>query len=56
LARRVLWPDVSYHELTLDGQVLRAKVASMTLAQFADAAGGKDFDTTIWARFVQPSA
>jgi hypothetical protein len=31
---RILWPDVSYHELTHEGQVLRAKVASMTLSQF----------------------
>jgi hypothetical protein len=34
VATRLLWPDVSYHELELDGQVLRAKVATMTLAQF----------------------
>ncbi|WP_297507908.1 hypothetical protein [uncultured Caulobacter sp.] len=53
---RVLWPDVSYHELTLDGQTLRAKVASMTLARFQRAASGAGLDTTIWARFVQPSA
>jgi hypothetical protein len=56
LFTRILWPDVSYHELTHEGQVLRAKVASMALSQFERAAGGMDFDTTIWARFVQPSA
>jgi hypothetical protein len=56
LATRLLWPDVSYHELALDGQVLRAKVASMTLAQFQRAVTGRGADTTIWARFVQPSA
>jgi hypothetical protein len=32
---RILWPDVSYHELEQEGQVLRAKVASMTLASSA---------------------
>jgi len=53
---RILWPDVSYHELKLGGEVLRAKVASMTLAQFQRAVGGAGADTTIWARFVQPSA
>ncbi|MET3666006.1 hypothetical protein [Caulobacter sp. 1776] len=53
---RILWPDVSYHELERQGQVLRAKVASMTLAQFQRAASGAGADTTIWARFVQPSA
>ena len=40
LATRLLWPDVSYHELELDGQVLRAKVATMTLAQFQAATRG----------------
>ena len=53
---RLLWPDVSYHEIELDGQALRAKVASMTLAQFQRAVTGAGADTTIWARFVQPSA
>jgi hypothetical protein len=55
LATRLLWPDVSYHELELDGQVLRAKVATMTLAQFEAATRGQGIDTTIWARFVQPA-
>ena len=55
LATRLLWPDVSYHELELDGQVLRAKVATMTLAQFRKATRGEGIDTTIWARFVQPA-
>ena len=53
---RVLWPDVSYHEIEHDGRILRAKVASMTLDQFALAARGSEMDTTIWTRFVQPSA
>ena len=55
LATRVLWPDVSYHELEIDGRVLRAKVATMTLAQFRKATRGEGIDTTIWARFVQPA-
>lgn len=55
LATRLLWPDVSYHELEIDGQVLRAKVATMTLAQFRSATRGEGIDTTIWARFVQPA-
>ncbi|UAL08822.1 hypothetical protein [Caulobacter segnis] len=53
---RILWPDVSYHELAHEGRMLRAKVASMTLAQFQRAAAGETKDTTIWARFVQPCA
>ncbi|WP_379922897.1 hypothetical protein [Erythrobacter sp. R86502] len=51
-----IWPQVSYHERDHGGTVLRAKVATMTLATFARAAEGVLTDTTIWARFVQPSA
>lgn len=51
-----IWPRVSYHERPHDGMTLRAKVATMRLATFARAAGGELADTTIWARFVQPSA
>lgn len=51
-----MWPRVSYHEWTFEGAELRAKVAAMSLAKFVEAAGGSLLDTTIWARFVQPSA
>lgn len=50
-----IWPRVSYHERAIAGTTLRAKVASMRLSTFAKAAGGELADTTIWARFVQPS-
>ncbi|QGN55548.1 hypothetical protein [Novosphingobium sp. Gsoil 351] len=50
-----LWPRVSYHEREDGGRTLRAKVATMTLATFAAAVAGETLDTTIWARFVQPS-
>ncbi len=53
---RGLWPRVSYHEWEHGGTPLRAKVATMTLAKFAEAASGELLDTTVWARFVQPSA
>lgn len=53
---RGIWPRVSYHEWSFGGTPLRAKAASMTLAKFAEAASGNLLDTTIWARFVQPSA
>ena len=53
---RGLWPRVSYRERPHGDAVLRAKVATMTLATFARAARGEARDTTIWARFVQPSA
>jgi hypothetical protein len=55
LAERVLWPEVSYHELDIDGVLLRAKVATMPLSVFLKAAEGRTLDTTIWTRFVQPA-
>ena len=54
--RERVWPRVSYREWRLDGKVLRAKIATMSLAKFAEAARGESRDTTIWSRFVQPSA
>jgi hypothetical protein len=53
---RGLWPQVSYREWDHAGTPLRGKIATMSLAKFAQAAGGETIDTTIWARFVQPSA
>jgi len=53
---RGIWPRVSYRERGREGAVLRAKIATMNLSTFAAAAEGKALDTTVWARFVQPSA
>lgn len=53
---RGMWPTVGYRELDVDGERLRAKIATMRLATFADAAAARTLDTTIWTRFVQPSA
>lgn len=55
LASRLLWPDVSYHETRDERGVIRAKAATMSLAQFRRAAQGRGVDTTIWTRFVQPA-
>lgn len=55
-AERGFWPAVSYRETTIDGVSLRAKIAIMHLATFAKAAADRSFDTTVWARFAQPSA
>jgi len=55
--RERIWPRVSYQEREqADGTILRAKIATMALSTFAKAASGELLDTTIWARFVQPSA
>lgn len=53
---RGVWPHVSYREWQHEGGILRAKIATMNLATFRAAATGRLLDTTIWARFVQPSA
>lgn len=53
-AEKGMWPRVSYREWDHEGERLRAKIATMTLAMFAHAASGETIDTTIWARFVQP--
>ncbi len=53
---RGMWPTVSYREFDLHDETLRAKIATMRLATFAKAAAARTLDTTIWTRFVQPSA
>ena len=53
---RGLWPRVGYREFARAGTTLRAKIATMRLATFDQAARGTLIDTTIWTRFVQPSA
>lgn len=55
-ASRVLWPDISFQEVRVGDRIVRAKVATMPLSRFASAASGRHLDTTIWTRFVQPSA
>lgn len=54
--RERIWPRVSYREWEREGITLRAKIATMSLEKFAEAARGESRDTTIWTRFVQPSA
>jgi hypothetical protein len=51
-----IWPDVSYRQSEVEGSMLRAKVATLSLSTFRRAAADGSLDTTIWTRFVQPSA
>jgi len=53
--RERIWPRVSYREWETPSGILRAKIATMALSKFAQAARGESRDTTIWARFVQPA-
>lgn len=54
LANRLLPPNVAYVETRVDGRSLRAKIAVMSVAQFADGMSANALDTTLWARFSQP--
>lgn len=56
LANRVLPPNVGYAELDHAGEHLRAKYAVLSVAQFRQRLGTTTLDTTLWARFCQPSA
>lgn len=51
-----IWPRIGYREYASSAGTLRAKVATLSLAQFTRAAEGDSADTTIWTRFTQPSA
>lgn len=51
-----IWPRIGYREHLLPAGTMRAKVATLSMGQFARAARGDSADTTIWARFTQPSA
>ncbi len=54
MANRVLPPNVAYLEVERDGRTLRAKIAVMSVAQFASGMEREALDTTLWARFSQP--
>ncbi len=55
LANRLLPPNVGYIEATVDGQALRAKYALISVSQFRCGVSPAAIDTTLWARFSQPS-
>ena len=55
LANRLLPPNVGYIEATVEGQALRAKYALISVAQFRRGVSPAAIDTTLWARFSQPS-
>lgn len=56
LANRWLPPNVGYFEGRIEGQLLRAKYAVMSLDQFRRRLLADSLDTTLWARFSQPCA
>lgn len=54
-ANRLLPPNVGYIEGVFGGTTLRAKYALVSMRQFERRTAGKSVDTTMWARFCQPS-
>lgn len=55
LANWLLPPNVGYIEATVEGQALRAKYALISVGQFRRGVSPAAIDTTLWARFSQPS-
>lgn len=53
-ANQILPPNVEYHEIPVEGRIIRAKVAILSIAQFRRMTGRATLDTTVWARFCQP--
>ena len=56
LANRLLPPNVGYFEGPIDGRLLRAKYAVLSLAQFSSGMAANSIHTGLWARFSQPCA
>ncbi|OQM74443.1 hypothetical protein [Manganibacter manganicus] len=56
IANRLLPPNVEHHEMAVEGGVLRAKVAILSLSQFTRLTRGYSLDSSVWARFAQPVA
>ena len=56
LANRLLPPNVAYVESAVDGRILRAKYAVLSMPQFSRRMAATSRDTTLWARFSQPCA
>ncbi|NHN85114.1 hypothetical protein GOB93_10735 [Acetobacter musti] len=54
MANTILPPNVEYHEQKVAGQILRAKVAILSLAQFRRMTRPGSRDTSVWSRFSQP--
>ncbi len=56
LASHLMPPYVEFAEIEAAGRLYRAKVAVLTVAQFAGLVRPASLNTTVWARFSQPTA
>lgn len=48
-------PNVFYYETDIDGQTLRSKYTVISLDDFIKRCGSKPLNSSVWARFCQPS-
>lgn len=55
LGNRLVPPNVYYRELPYKGRVIRAKVATLSLADFEKRVTPGGLNVSLWARFAQPS-
>lgn len=56
LSNRLLPPNVFYLEVRSGERIVRAKYATVSLADFARRTSARAFDPYFWARFAQPCA
>jgi len=54
IANKVLPPNVFYHEVTIDGTVVRSKYAVLSEADLAYRTSRQCLNVSVWARFCQP--
>lgn len=55
VAGRLCPPNVFYHELEVNGQLIRSKYAVISKKDFVKRCGLKPLNCSIWARFCQPA-
>ncbi len=54
VANKIIPPNVFYHEIVIDGTVIRSKYAVISRADLAHRVGPNCLNASIWARFCQP--
>ncbi len=55
IAGRLCPPNVFYHEIEVNGQLMRSKYAVICQNDFVKRCGSKPINSSIWARFCQPA-
>lgn len=53
-ANQILPPNVFYHEINVDGMIVRSKYAVISMADFRFRSSKSCMNVSIWARFCQP--